>query len=407
MGTRDTDLYARVERQLPRLAGEMVARFRTEIPLYAELPAEQLEGEIAAITADNLRIFFRTLREGRAPTDAELAEPRTSAARRAEERVPLDAVLTAYHIGGRLGWQALVDAARPEETSALVDAGARVLDYMQHVTAAVATAYLEERQSIYGEERDARRALAQALLAGEPTGAHVARLGVRLPPAWQVLVLELPAVGQAGSEVARAVASRRLLRRVVAALGEQAGELVVDLLDPGGGPVLLPVDTEPRAPAEESPDARVGAAVEAVAAVVGGPVRAGLAGPTGTAGLPPAAAEAREVLSLAVRLEHPPRVYRLTDLLVDYQLSRPSPALPLLAGRLEPLASHPDLIATLECYLAGDLDRRRTAASLHVHPNTLDYRLRRIVELTGLDPGTPRGLASLGAALVARQTMAG
>lgn len=31
--------------------------------------------------------------------------------------------------------------------------------------------------------------------------------------------------------------------------------------------------------------------------------------------------------------------------------------------------------------------------SLHVHPNTLDYRLRRIAELTGRRPRTAPGLS--------------
>src|ERR687890_648174 len=72
--------------------------FVGEIPLYAMLPREQLEGEILAITTANLRLFFSTLREGRPLAPEELAEIRMSAARRAEERVPLEAVLTAYHV---------------------------------------------------------------------------------------------------------------------------------------------------------------------------------------------------------------------------------------------------------------------------------------------------------------------
>ena len=44
-----------------------------------------------------------------------------------------------------------------------------------------------------------------------------------------------------------------------------------------------------------------------------------------------------------------------------------------------------DLVDTLEAFLAADLDRRRAAAALHVHPNTLDYRLKRVEELTGLN----------------------
>jgi DNA-binding PucR family transcriptional regulator len=93
----------------------------------------------------------------------------------------------------------------------------------------------------------------------------------------------------------------------------------------------------------------------------------------------------------------------LRDVLLEYQLTRPSDAHAALRELLDPLDRNPDLQHTLEVYLANDLDRRQTATTLHVHPNTLDYRLRRIVELTGLDPSTSRGLQLLGAALAARQ----
>jgi carbohydrate diacid regulator len=42
---------------------------------------------------------------------------------------------------------------------------------------------------------------------------------------------------------------------------------------------------------------------------------------------------------------------------------------------------------TLEMWFAHDTHPAATAAALHIHRNTLDYRLRRIGELTGLDPG--------------------
>ena len=41
---------------------------------------------------------------------------------------------------------------------------------------------------------------------------------------------------------------------------------------------------------------------------------------------------------------------------------------------------------TLRAYLDCDLDVGRAARALYVHPNTVRYRLRRIGELTGLDP---------------------
>ncbi|NEW36894.1 PucR family transcriptional regulator, partial [Nocardia cyriacigeorgica] len=45
---------------------------------------------------------------------------------------------------------------------------------------------------------------------------------------------------------------------------------------------------------------------------------------------------------------------------------------------------------------------QRTARILHVHPNTVDYRLRRIGRLTGLDLSPTEGLWYLRSALVAR-----
>src|SRR3954468_16026146 len=187
----DHPLYQRVERTVPRLARKMIETFVAEIPLYSLLPREQLEGEILSITEQNLRLFFRALRSGESLTSAELNEVRLSAARRAEERAPLDAVLTAYHVGARIGWLALVEEHTPDEVDALLAAGARVLAYTQQVTAAVAAAYLDEKQTIFGEERDAARLLASALLSGEPAEALATRLGVAIAPAYVVVALRM------------------------------------------------------------------------------------------------------------------------------------------------------------------------------------------------------------------------
>ena len=40
---------------------------------------------------------------------------------------------------------------------------------------------------------------------------------------------------------------------------------------------------------------------------------------------------------------------------------------------------------TLAAWFAHDMKSAPSAAALHVHRNTLDYRLRRIAELTGMD----------------------
>ena len=400
MQPADHPLYQRVERKVPRLARQMIDTFVAEIPLYGLLPREQLEGEILAITEENLRLFFRALRSGESLSPAALGDVRLSAARRAEERVPLEAVLTAYHVGARIGWEAIVDAAEPEETDAVIAAGVRVLGYAQQVTAEVAAAYLEEQQTIYGEERDARRALASALLSGEPADSLAQRLAVTIAPAYVVVALRIdPHPDEADRGVGGAIAARRKVRRAQRALDGWLGEPIVGLLDPVGGAVLLPAEPETaHERADQLPDL-----VAAVSKAAGADVTAGGAVAVGTGDIARAAAQAQDVVRLARVLGREPGGYLLRDVLLEYQLTRPSDAQSDLAQLLVPLDRNPDLPLTLEVYLDHDLDRRKTAAALHVHPNTLDYRLRRIVELTGLDPSTTRGLQLLGAALASRR----
>ncbi|MEV8561430.1 helix-turn-helix domain-containing protein [Streptomyces sp. NPDC051917] len=66
---------------------------------------------------------------------------------------------------------------------------------------------------------------------------------------------------------------------------------------------------------------------------------------------------------------------------------------------LEPLDSQPGLTATVAAFLDCDFDRRRTAQTLDVHLNTVDNRLARVTELTGVDPHTARGVQLFGVAL--------
>ncbi|GAA3670846.1 hypothetical protein GCM10022224_038850 [Nonomuraea antimicrobica] len=97
-------------------------------------------------------------------------------------------------------------------------------------------------------------------------------------------------------------------------------------------------------------------------------------------------------------------MYRLSDVLLEYQLTRPTAASRGLAALLDPLDGVPNLLLTLEAYLRHGRARRATAAGLHIHPNTLDYRLRRVAELTGLNPADELALQKLAAALAARKS---
>jgi hypothetical protein len=168
------------------------------------------------------------------------------------------------------------------------------------------------------------------------------------------------------------------------------------------------VTAERDARAAEALEARLAAATRGTFGLVNG-VLAGLCGSG-----PPAdaAAGALVVVGPPVPLAALPESYRLccaardtavrhgvagvlplTDLAVDTALDAAPELGRLLAGalldRLSPdSAFHRELVRTALAYLehAGRIDA--TAAALHVHPNTVKYRLRRLRTLTGqpLDP---------------------
>jgi len=374
-------LSARMAPHVVSLARQAVAQFAAEVPLYGLLPREELEGEILDVTLHNIRLFFRGLEEGRLPTREEVAGIVASAARRAEERVPLADVLAAYHIGARLGWQAMVDAASPsdaDDVAELLAAGSHLLRYMQELTSAVSTAYLDVQQTIHGEERAARQELTEALLSGRPTDA-LASFADRAdvpPPATHVVLVMLVDVPEAGLDAGAAVAARRRERELQATLDGFAGVPVLGRLSGRGGVALLPVASiEGLDDLADDLTKAAGAAVHAAAVVA----------PAHT-DIPGAAGLARDLAELARQLGRPPGLYRMDDLLVEYQLTRPGPARDALARKLDPILDQPQLLDTLRAYVDNGRQRLRTAELLHVHPNTLGYRLGRIATLTNLDP---------------------
>ena len=79
---------------------------------------------------------------------------------------------------------------------------------------------------------------------------------------------------------------------------------------------------------------------------------------------------------------------------------------------LAPLEEHDrdngsELVATLEAFVGVGLARKAAAKSLHIHPNTLDYRLDQINRLTGVRLGEPRDLTLVTLALAQRGLPAG
>ncbi|MFE3291253.1 PucR family transcriptional regulator [Rhodococcus sp. NPDC059234] len=381
------------------LTERVIARLVDESPVYRALPREEVDGEIAEIVHHNMELFATLVFERRAVYDSELVEQRNSAARRAEEGVPLEAVLHAYHLGIGMSSQDLFAAAQPDDIRDVQILMSMVLDFLRRLTLAVSAAYLEERQIMESQENSGRRSLMSALVAGERLDAVVHRTGLRLAPQYLALTLAIDEnADERGSGMSGTVASRRKLRRLQAQLDRITGEPALTVIDSGGGTALIPCSAAP-------PDwDQLRAVIERMRVVIGADlwVAGALAAPSE---VPDAVTLTADIVALVARSGRSPGLYRLTDVLLEYQLSRPSPAHRELATLLDPLVGKPELMQTLQTYVATGLNRRATAAALEVHANTVDYRIRRVAELIGRNPSDPADLPHIGAALVAQRAL--
>ena len=349
-------------------AGEISEEFRSEIAAFGRLPAVSQE-DVAAGVQRNLRRWWRWLATGVVPPDSDFDPLRDWARDRAAEGVGLEDLLRAFGIGGQLGWKLIRKAARPDEADLALDAAALLMEYVDRVSTVVTETYLTEREALVSEEERRARSLLEWLSRDEPLDPeHVdlaARLGVPVTAVYSPFAIVMP-----GRPPRRHAALARRLRMRGWSLTVTEGDRVVGLtwkpLDVGdldeGRDVVL-------ATAAPTPRGELGDAREELFVLLDHALRAGLRGRL----------QAEDQL-LEILVARSPRITaRLWAKIVA----------PLLGPE------HEDLLRTLRTLVACDLDRAATSAALHIHRNTLAYRLGRISEMTGLDLDNPYDLAAL------------
>jgi purine catabolism regulator len=105
-------------------------------------------------------------------------------------------------------------------------------------------------------------------------------------------------------------------------------------------------------------------------------------------------------LNSAIRMEKP--ILRYDDLTFPSVLLNEVPLerlTPKVVAWLEPLDDNPRIRETLQSYLDHGLDVRATARALHLHPNSVRYRLSRAEVLLGAPLRSPETIVALHVAL--------
>ncbi|WP_225728498.1 MULTISPECIES: CdaR family transcriptional regulator [unclassified Nocardia] len=391
--TEDTPLVARLLTRWPQIAERMLAAGLGTTQPTADLPQEHFTAEVLPAIYACGRAVLQAIGQHRTLTRAEVATFVVPVAERhAEDRIPLPLLLEAIHGSAQSVLAEAAALATPAELDELVTVGSRLLDLLRQITITVVETYTDVEQSIYNVEREARRELCSALLRGLPADELAARADTTLAERYTVLAIRTAPTDQP-SAVANLIARRRI-RILQRCLDGLASTTALATFDGSTGIALLPAAAE-----SDADDARHRELAAELTGHFGVDVFVAESRWVARESIPATAHDAAGLAELARLAGRPAGLYRLDDLLLEYQLTRPGPARDRLAERIAPLLSSPHLIEALDAHLRHGADRKTAAAEIHVHPNTFSYRLRRVAELTDLDPTDPSESRLLAAAL--------
>lgn len=106
--------------------------------------------------------------------------------------------------------------------------------------------------------------------------------------------------------------------------------------------------------------------------------------------------------SVAKSRREPPRPLLADDVLPERALAGdPLARRALIQGIYEPLRDHAlDLLGTVWTYFETGHSLEATARELFVHPNTVRYRLKKVIEVVAWDPGVPRDALTIHLAVI-------
>ncbi|MBJ8345421.1 CdaR family transcriptional regulator [Antrihabitans sp. YC2-6] len=392
----DAPIFIRVLPRLRELAEEAFAAALAAVPEAVRLSNHESAQEMVPLTLEGAGLFLRGLYEQKPVTRAELGNAEVHIARLAEDGIPLTAVIGAFFGGIQTFWTAISESAAPEDSADLAAFGSHMLAYVQLISLVTAETYGSVQQSMFGAEREARRSLCSALLRGESATELAAHAGVTLAGKYDVVTI-IAGVTHPPIDAAATLVTRRWVRWAQELLDDLAGGPVLTTFDGVSGTALLPAGAVSAA--------RVESLADTLAVRFGVDVYVAQCNSVGHADIPAAVRESTDVADLARRLGRRTGLHTLSDMLLEYQITRPGPARALIIEQLAPVIEQPHLMEALDAHIRHGLDRKSAAGELHVHPNTFSYRLRRVADLTGIDPSDPYGSRLLAAALTIHRAL--
>ncbi len=370
----------------------IAARIVDEIPGYRDAAPELIDDLRAGATA-TVEVLARTFAEGSTVRREDVGFVRELAARRVHQGVSLEVFIHAYRVALLAYWDACADEATRLTISR--EAGFALarsaIDAIDTITTQAAEAYLREENRLRTQSGRAARDLVERLIGGQPIDAgrrHLAAPG--LDPTGELLTI----VGRVG-QTTLAVGDALQLARDALEENMSLGTVRPLATIRHGELVLISGGTAPRAKI-----ASLRAARQRTIEEHNIDVRYGVSVPSqGFASVRQAYREA--ALSLSYTSAGRP-IVSLDELsaLECALIGATATTKAIIASKGNNLRALPDedlaaAVETIRAFSTADLNVAKAAEQMHVHPNTVRYRLQQIATKTGYDPRTFAGLVDL------------
>ena len=368
---------AAVEEDLDKLVRDLVTRIRSVVPAYSGVAFAEQYDYIHA----EFRIMLDCLAQGAALPEELVGTSRELGRRRAQQGMTLPDVVQSYHLGLKAIWAGLVQHGS-DAGPALLDASSYLWDNVHVLTSAVAEGHTQATRSAQALRAGMRYRVLEALSRGVTSSpADLDGLVTRLgwDAAGDFTAVVAPAEGWNELDVE---SFQSLLERECRSVSRgrdlvhcsRVGELVVTLTQVAPTDLVVPLLRE-----------------RASATPLGvGMTRSGLDG----------AAASIQDARLAMVAAAPGEVVDFeADWMTALLAAHPEQGTPLLASGLEVARSQTHLAEAVLAYAQSGFAISVAARALHLHANSVTYRLERWEELTGWNPRTFTGLLRSVAAL--------
>lgn len=356
--------------QVTERAQNLVTAITAEVPAYRGLDPETA-ADVLEANRLTIRAFDRMISKRKAPSEKDLEALADSAARRVHQGIPLESVLRAFRIGAWMMWRDASKTAPPSDLPPLTELA---FEYIDRVSTLSERAFLRAREEQWTSRASLATVFLSRLATRDPmeTGEVVTYLrGLGLDPAANYVGVlarpHLPSDDYAGQlsrdflpKMRRQLADNGILAPLrTGVYGLVRAEALTVVLD--GFAEVLKRDDHPNL-------------------VLG----VGRAHPDTSSGCRHTLEEAQRAVDLGLRLDAETAIHAYEDLalldmfrdtwLIDHFIDEQIGALIGDAGQAQ-------LLETLREFLAAQGQRKIAARQLGVHPNTIDYRLRKIEQI--------------------------